>query len=595
MSGVRRGPRRIEDGACRPTSRCRKRRPECDPVSGQDVLSRPFHLGRGDLSRRRARRDRCLRLERRQLVQARTTGDHGRKAHGAGVSVGLPGQPPALRPPPRIQAADAHAHARLQHPAPPPRRRHDPAETSITSGPASSTTSTGELRLHLDRVRLELRLQARRRRWAACTSPRPTRASAIGSHQFSVRATDAAGNVDADPGDAELDGRSVGTAAATPRRPRPRSRAGRASTHHLDLGQLRPSRQRGRLDLRLQARRRQLGQLRLAEGLLRPRPSAPTPSRSVPPTPPATSTPRRRRRPGRCESASATAADTTPPDTSITSGPAASTTSTSASFAFSRDRARLQLRMQARQRQLGGCASPKAYSGLAVGSHHFSVRATDAAGNVDATPATQTWTVEAATPPPRPTATERLHHHRHQHLRRPVRRLLRRARLGRLPGRRLLRQVTLSATKAAPGVTLRAQNPGQATIAGATLGGSHLTLARFVVTNGVSIPGPRSHRRSNTTASPAAARESTPAPPPLTWCTEMRIIGNQLIGPFGEDAIHANRYHGLYVEGNEITKVRENGDHSDCLQTVWRGDHIFFRATTCTTTAARGSSSRTRP
>ena len=45
-----------------------------------------------------------------------------------------------------------------------------------------------------------------------------------------------------------------------------------------------------------------------------------------------------------------------------------------------------------------------------------------------------------------------------------------------------------------------------------------------------------------------------------------------------------NRYHdangdgiGVLIEGNEITSVRENGNHSDCLQTVWVGDHIVFR------------------
>jgi hypothetical protein len=138
-------------------------------------------------------------------------------------------------------------------------------------------------------------------------------------------------------------------------------------------------------------------------------------------------------------------------------------------------------------------------------------------------------------------------------------------------------EVTLNAKKAAPGVTLRAQNPGQATIEGATVGGSHLTLARFVITNGVSIPGNTvaptiEHNRITGGGQGIDACTTT-----TEWCTEERIVGNQLIGPFGEDAIHANRYHGLYVEGNEITQVRENGAHSDCLQTVWRGDHIYFR------------------
>lgn len=37
------------------------------------------------------------------------------------------------------------------------------------------------------------------------------------------------------------------------------------------------------------------------------------------------------------------------------------------------------------------CQSPSSYSGLAPGTHTFAVRATDAAGNVDPTPAEVTW------------------------------------------------------------------------------------------------------------------------------------------------------------------------------------------------------------
>jgi len=39
------------------------------------------------------------------------------------------------------------------------------------------------------------------------------------------------------------------------------------------------------------------------------------------------------------------------------------------------------------------CTSPVTYSGLAIGSHTFRVRAVDTASNVDPTPAGLTWTV----------------------------------------------------------------------------------------------------------------------------------------------------------------------------------------------------------
>jgi hypothetical protein len=39
------------------------------------------------------------------------------------------------------------------------------------------------------------------------------------------------------------------------------------------------------------------------------------------------------------------------------------------------------------------CNSPVSYTGLASGPHTFDVRATDAAGNTDATPASYAWSV----------------------------------------------------------------------------------------------------------------------------------------------------------------------------------------------------------
>ena len=269
--------------------------------------------------------------------------------------------------------------------------------------------------------------------------------------------------------------------------------------------------------------------------------------------------------------------DTTPPDTSITGHPASSTTSTAAGFGFSATESGSSFECQLDGSSWAGCTSSKSYSDLAVGPHQFSVRATDGSGNVDASPASFSWTVEVETPPPPPpppaecttTASSVSAAQTAVSSASPGSTVcLANGKYGR---------VTINATKAAPGVTLRAQNPGQATIEGATVGGSHLTLARFVITNGVSIPGNTvaptiEHNRITGGGQGIDACTTT-----TEWCTEMRILGNQLVGPFGEDAIHANRYHGLYVEGNEITQVRENGNHSDCLQTVWRGDHIYFK------------------
>ncbi len=139
---------------------------------------------------------------------------------------------------------------------------------------------------------------------------------------------------------------------------------------------------------------------------------------------------------------------------------------------------------------------------------------------------------------------------------------------------------------ASPGgrVTMRAEHPGEATISGASLDGQNLTLERFTVDGEVEIqPGANgmtvAHNRII-----GGGEGINGCPSTTVTCDDMKIVGNELIGPFGEDAIHLNRYHdgdgdgvGVLVEGNEITGVRENGSHSDCLQTVWVGDHIVFR------------------
>ena len=90
--------------------------------------------------------------------------------------------------------------------------------------------------------------------------------------------------------------------------------------------------------------------------------------------------------------------DTTPPDTTITGGPAASTGSTSATFSFTSSKANSTFQCRLDGAAWTDCSSPQTYAGLAAGQHTFDVRATDAYGNVDPTPATSSWTIVA--PPP---------------------------------------------------------------------------------------------------------------------------------------------------------------------------------------------------
>jgi acid phosphatase type 7 len=88
--------------------------------------------------------------------------------------------------------------------------------------------------------------------------------------------------------------------------------------------------------------------------------------------------------------------DTTPPDTTINSGPSGTVNSTSASFAFSSNEANATFECRLDGATFSSCTSPKSHTGLSEGSHTFEVRAADASGNTDATPATRTWTVDTS-------------------------------------------------------------------------------------------------------------------------------------------------------------------------------------------------------
>ncbi len=92
-------------------------------------------------------------------------------------------------------------------------------------------------------------------------------------------------------------------------------------------------------------------------------------------------------------------ADFDPPQTTIDSGPSGIIDSTSATFGFSAsEQAAFACKID------GGsfvpCSSPVIYTGLADGAHTFAVRAADPAGNVDASPATRSFTIDTSVPDP---------------------------------------------------------------------------------------------------------------------------------------------------------------------------------------------------
>jgi fibronectin type 3 domain-containing protein len=89
------------------------------------------------------------------------------------------------------------------------------------------------------------------------------------------------------------------------------------------------------------------------------------------------------------------APDTIPPDTTITAHPNSTTTITDASFSFNSSEANSTFECKLDSGSFTACTSPRVYTSLAVGVHTFSVRATDAAHNQDASPATYAWTVNS--------------------------------------------------------------------------------------------------------------------------------------------------------------------------------------------------------
>ncbi|HEX3482182.1 MAG TPA: LamG-like jellyroll fold domain-containing protein [Kofleriaceae bacterium] len=90
--------------------------------------------------------------------------------------------------------------------------------------------------------------------------------------------------------------------------------------------------------------------------------------------------------------------DLTPPDTAITAGPSGTVPIASANLSFTSSEPGSTFGCSLDGAPFTACTSPAALTGLAQGPHTFAVRATDAAGHDDPSPATSSWTVDTVAP-----------------------------------------------------------------------------------------------------------------------------------------------------------------------------------------------------
>jgi hypothetical protein len=105
--------------------------------------------------------------------------------------------------------------------------------------------------------------------------------------------------------------------------------------------------------------------------------------------------------------------DTVSPQTALASTPPPASTSASAGFTFTSNEVGSTFACSLGAAGFTPCASPKSYSNLRDGTYTFRVQAVDAAGNVDPSPASYTWTIKGGggtgdhTPPRNPSRLRR--------------------------------------------------------------------------------------------------------------------------------------------------------------------------------------------
>ena len=458
--------------------------------------------------------------------------------------------------------------------------------TSITKAPAASTTATtASFSFSSSERRSTFSCKLDGGNWSRCTTPKAYSGLVRGTHQFSVRATDAAGNTDATPavyawtvtapsssapsepvpvepvppadtvapGTTITGGPEGSTTATSASFSFSANESGSTFACKLDAGAWGScASPKAYTSLAVGSHQFSVAATDAAGNTdATPATWNWTVSSPPPPQPPA---------------------DTVAPETTITGGPEATTTATSASFSFSANEAGSSFACKLDSGTWGSCSTPTGYSGLALGAHQFSVRATDAAGNTDASPAIQSWTVNAPAPPVEAAKCDQT-----VSSVAAAQSAVGSAALGSVIclANGSYGSLSLSAKRPSPGVVLRAQNPGGATLGGVSLSGSGVAVERFITgsLNVSSTANGVAFRHNSSTGGVYVIGNTS------SYAKNVEVSGNVLKPSSGsgeKDTFMLQRFEGLRIEDNEIWIADEDGNHNDGLQTVWGGRGLIF-------------------
>ncbi|MEO6496493.1 MAG: Ig-like domain-containing protein, partial [Solirubrobacteraceae bacterium] len=278
--------------------------------------------------------------------------------------------------------ADGEAYA-FAYPTPTPPPDTVPPDTAITAGPAegsSTADNTPTFAFTASEVGSMFECRIDEASFAPCTSPLTTAALGDGSHVFAVRATDGAGNTDQSPATRSFTVDTTapescisagpadggGTNDSTPTLAFSASEASATFECRLDEASFAPC--TSPLTTPTLGDGSHRFGVRAIDG------------------------------PGNVDASPASRSftvDTVAPDTTIASGPAEGTTitATTASFGLASSEAGSAFECRIDLGAFAACGSPFTTGALAQGAHTFSARATDAAGNVDASPVSRAFTM----------------------------------------------------------------------------------------------------------------------------------------------------------------------------------------------------------